>query len=134
MDMYDAQTYIPLAVIGDPIGHSLSPLLHGAVFAAAGVNERFDVVRVRPEELEGFIARMRESGEPKGLNVTIPHKERIIPLLDEVRGDAVWAGAVNVVTLENGAARSESHETKSWRLIGHNTDMEGLLRSVRSCG
>jgi len=97
------------AVIGDPIEHSLSPPLHGAVFAAAGVEARFDVVRVRPDSLAAFISRVRQTGEPAGLNVTIPHKQRIVPLLDDVLGDAALSGAVNVVTVGNGAAGAAAH-------------------------
>ena len=116
------------AVIGDPIEHSMSPLLHGAVFAAVGVEARFDVVRVRPDSLAAFISRVRQTGEPAGLNVTIPHKERILPLLDEVLGDAALSGAVNVVTV------GKDPNPEGRRLTGHNTDMEGLLLAVRRCG
>ncbi|MDR1778564.1 MAG: shikimate dehydrogenase [Clostridiales Family XIII bacterium] len=101
------------AVIGDPIAHSLSPALHNAVFETLGEPLRYSRIRVRPEKLAVSLKQLRD-GTLAGLNVTIPHKIAIIPLLDEIRGDAQAAGAVNTVVREDG------------RLIGYNTDMEGL--------
>jgi shikimate dehydrogenase len=109
------------AVIGDPIAHTLSPAIHGIVFEALGVEERYGALRVPREELASFAERARESGM-RGFNVTIPHKSAIIPLLDEVVGEAGLCGAVNTVLVRGG------------RLSGFNTDMGGLLESLRAIG
>jgi shikimate dehydrogenase len=109
------------AVIGDPIAHSLSPSIHGAVFAFLGVESRYVAIHV-PRGLAGaFAARARASGL-RGFNVTIPHKRDIVPFLDELDEDARLCGAVNTVRNENG------------RLIGYNTDMEGLRRALKGRG
>jgi shikimate dehydrogenase len=105
-------------VIGDPVEHSLSPALHGAVFETLGLEAVYEKVRVPPGALEDFAGK----NSLRGYNVTIPHKESIIPFLDEVSGEARLAGAVNTVVREGG------------RQIGYNTDMEGLLRALRGNG
>ncbi|MDR0875522.1 MAG: shikimate dehydrogenase [Clostridiales Family XIII bacterium] len=122
------------AVIGDPVAHSISPALHAVVFERLGLDVRYDKVRVRGDDLAAFVSRMKsgkdeggEGGEgggeaPLGVNVTIPHKKAILPLIDEVRGDALLAGAVNTVVREGGY------------LAGYNTDMEGLLLSLVGAG
>jgi shikimate dehydrogenase len=109
------------AVIGDPIGHSLSPAIHGAVFAALGVAQIYDAIHVPKGTAGGFVARAKASGL-RGFNVTIPHKRDIIPFLDEIEGDARLCGAVNTVLAKDG------------RFIGCNTDTEGLLRALARRG
>jgi shikimate dehydrogenase len=109
------------AVIGDPIGHTLSPPLHRAVFAALGVDAPYEAIRVPRGRMGDFAAAVRGSGLG-GFNVTIPHKRDILPFLDEVDGDAALCGAVNTVTVRDG------------RLYGYNTDMGGLLQALRSRG
>ncbi|MDR1482781.1 MAG: shikimate dehydrogenase [Synergistaceae bacterium] len=106
------------AVIGDPLTHTLSPAIHGAVFAELGVTGRYDVIRISRGELDDFTRSARVS-RLKGFNVTMPHKGGIIPLLDEVDEEAGLCGAVNTVIVRNG------------RLLGFNTDMGGLLESLR---
>jgi shikimate dehydrogenase len=110
------------AVIGDPIAHSLSPAIHGAVFSALGIEAPYVALRVPKENLAGFTERARVSGL-RGFNVTLPLKREIIPLLDEVEEEARLCGAVNTVTVG-----------EDWRLSGFNTDMEGLLASLRDNG
>lgn len=110
-----------LGVIGDPIEHSLSPALFEFVLDELGLPYRYEAFRVRAEELGAFLQRVREEGF-LGLNVTIPHKERVIPLLDGLDPQAERLGAVNTITNE---AR---------RLMGHNTDVEGFIRSLRTRG
>ncbi|MCL2492907.1 MAG: shikimate dehydrogenase [Clostridiales bacterium] len=112
------------AVIGDPVGHSLSPLLHRTVYKAVdfyekiGVQASYEKQRVTPEALAAFLS----DTELDGFNVTIPHKERVYALLPEARGDAALAGAVNTVVREEG------------RMVGYNTDMGGLLKALQSFG
>jgi shikimate dehydrogenase len=108
-------------VIGDPIGHSLSPLIHAAVFEALGVPMGYEAVRVAPEALAAFVDGARREGRP-GFNVTLPHKQAVIPLLDESDGDARLVGAVNTVSAAGG------------RLVGSNTDVEGCRAALERGG
>ena len=110
-----------LFVIGDPVAHSLSPLLHQAMIDQTGAAYRYDVRTVRPEELPAFV-RWAKDGGCAGFNVTMPHKEAILPLLDEVDATAASCGAVNTVCI-----REE-------RAIGHNTDGTGFLDSLAGQG
>ena len=106
-----------LYVIGDPVAHSLSPLLHQTMIDQTGAAYRYDVRTVRPEELPAFV-RWAKDGGCAGFNVTMPHKEAIRPLLDEVDTTAASCGAVNTVCIREG------------RAIGHNTDGTGFLDSL----
>ena len=110
-----------LFVIGDPVAHSLSPLLHQAMIDQTGAAYRYDVRTVRPEALPVFV-RWAKDGGCAGFNVTMPHKEAILPLLDEVDTTAASCGAVNTVCIREG------------RAIGHNTDGTGFLDSLAGQG
>lgn len=110
-----------LYVIGDPVAHSLSPLLHQTMIDQTGAAYRYDVRTVRPEELPVFV-RWAKDGGCAGFNVTMPHKEAICPLLDEVDTTAASCGAVNTVCIREG------------RAIGHNTDGTGFLDSLAGQG
>lgn len=109
------------AVIGSPIGHTLSPPIHHAVFGALQIDEPYAALHVAKGSLPAFLAGARHSGI-KGFNATIPHKQDILPLLDEIDGDANLCGAVNTVIRRNG------------RLRGYNTDMDGLLLALNKRG
>lgn len=108
------------AVIGNPIAHSLSPAMHNAGFAAAGLNCVYTAFHV--EDVAAALTGMRALGGFRGLSVTIPHKERIIECLDEVEPLAREVGSVNTVTNEGG------------RLIGSTTDGPGTLRAFGDAG
>ena len=108
---------LKLCVIGDPVAHSLSPVLHGDMLKKAGIEGSYETVTVKPEELTDFVARAK-AGAYDGFNVTMPHKESIIPLLDELAPSARTMGAVNTVVV------------RQRRAIGHNTDGDGLVRSL----
>lgn len=110
-----------LFVIGDPVAHSLSPLLHQTMIDQTGAAYRYDVRTVRPEELPAFV-RWAKDGGCAGFNVTMPHKEAILPLLDEVDTTAASCGAVNTVCIREG------------RAIGHNADGTGFLDSLAGQG
>ena len=110
-----------LFVIGDPVAHSLSPLLHQIMIDQTGAAYRYDVRTVRPEELPVFV-RWTKDGGCVGFNVTMPHKEAILSLLDEVDATAASCGAVNTVCIREG------------RAIGHNTDGTGFLDSLAGQG
>ena len=80
------------AVIGDPISHTLSPAIHGAVFDALGVTERYSAMRVPRGGIRGF-AEMARSSKLLGFNVTMPHKSDVMQFLDDVDEDARLCGA-----------------------------------------
>ena len=100
------------AVIGDPISHSLSPVMHNAAFQALGMDAEYVAVHVKAEDLEAFAADARKN--LAGFNITVPHKKGIIPFLDEVAHPARIAGSVNTVLNRDG------------RLVGCSTDGYGL--------
>ncbi len=101
-------------VIGHPIAHSRSPLIHESWIAEHGVAGSYERVDVPPAELPAFVTRIRQ-GEFSGGNVTVPHKEAVLPLLDGLSEAAVAMGAVNTIWREGG------------RLFGDNTDAAGFL-------
>jgi len=110
-----------LGVIGHPIGHSLSPRMHNASFAATGLDYLYLPLDVRPEALPAAVAGLGALGF-RGFNVTMPHKEKILPLLDSVDGAARLSGAVNTVIVEGG------------RMLGTNTDGPGFLAACAEAG
>lgn len=103
-------------LIGYPLGHSMSPMIHERLFAAKNREASYDLTEISPEELSAKAQALKEF---KGFNVTIPHKQSIIPFLDEIGGSAKRYNAVNCVVNENG------------RLIGYNTDCDGFTDSVK---
>ena len=105
-------------IFGWPVAHSRSPAMHNAAFAALGLDAVYVPYAVPPDRLPAAVDAMRVLGIA-GLNITLPHKAAIIPLLDSVDATALAIGAVNTV-LRDGA-----------RLLGTNTDAEGLARSLR---
>ncbi|MDP9409987.1 MAG: shikimate dehydrogenase [Actinomycetota bacterium] len=110
-----------VGVIGHPIAHSLSPRMHNASFAATGLDYAYVPLDVHPEALPAAVAGLGALGF-RGFNVTMPHKEAIISLLDEVDAAAKLVGAVNTVVVEGG------------RLLGTNTDGPGFLEACRESG
>jgi shikimate dehydrogenase len=110
-----------LGVIGHPIGHTLSPKMHNASFAASGLDYVYVAMDVRPENLPAAVAGLRALGF-RGFNVTMPHKETILPLLDDVDEAARTAGAVNTVTIEDCT------------LHGANTDGSGFVEACEEAG
>ena len=104
-------------VIGDPIAHSLSPLMHNAAFAARGMDAVYLPFRVR--DLSDFIEAVRAFGL-SGFSVTLPHKQRILERLDDCDPLAAEIGAVNTVVVRGGG-----------RLYGYNTDYVGVLRAIQ---
>lgn len=103
-------------ILAYPAGHSLSPAMHNAAFKKLGIDASYEFFETPPEKLEEFIQRVRTE-HIDGLSISIPHKEKIIPLLDEVTDAAQEIGAVNTVF---------------WRdkkLVGDNTDWLGFSKS-----
>jgi shikimate dehydrogenase len=105
-------------VIGHPLGHSLSPAIFQAAFDAAGVDAQYEKWDTEPDQLEGRLNALR-GDDFLGANVTIPHKEAVVPLLDRLDETATRTGAVNTIANDNG------------QLVGHNTDVAGFARALR---
>jgi len=107
-----------IALLGHPVGHSLSPRMHNAAFRAQGLDLVYLAFDVEPVNLPVAVAAMRALGV-RGANVTVPHKEAIMPLLDHLAPAAARVGAVNTVVNRNG------------RLEGYNTDLAGFSQALR---
>jgi shikimate dehydrogenase len=111
---------IHLGLIGYPLGHSLSPTLHTAALRSCGLEGDYSLFPIYPEEqgeLQSLLARVR-NGEITGLNVTIPHKQNVIPILDELTPTAASIGAVNTIYFRDR------------KLVGDNTDAPGFLADL----
>lgn len=108
---------VPYAeVIGDPIAHSKSPLIHKFWLHKLGIEGDYRATRASAGELAAYLASRRADPDWRGCNVTMPHKQRILPLLDEVAGEL---RAVNCVLPRSG------------RLVGISTDEEGIYEATR---
>ena len=110
-----------IGLIGKPVAHSTSPIFQQAALDHCGVDARYELWETEAEELPAVVERMRRD-DCLGANVTIPHKERIIDLLDEIDPLARRIGAVNTVVNHGG------------RLSGHNTDILGFAQALRRDG
>lgn len=108
-------------VVGWPVEHSVSPAMHNAAYAALGLDWCYLPFPVPPERLPEAIAGVRALGLA-GVNVTVPHKQALLALMDELTPAAAAIGAANTVIARDG------------RLIGHNTDAAGFLRALREAG
>ncbi|MCP4562872.1 MAG: shikimate dehydrogenase [Bosea sp.] len=107
-------------IIGHPVAHSRSPLIHGHWLAEHGLAGSYERVDVPPAEAAAFIARLR-AGEFVGGNVTVPNKEVVLPLLDEASQTAQAMGAANTLWMDGG------------KLHGDNTDAYGFLAHLDAC-
>lgn len=100
-----------------PAGHSVSPAMHAAAFAAVGLDATYEARDVPPAGLAAAVAGLRH--DPwRGANVTVPHKTAVVPLLDHLRATARRLGAVNTIVREGD------------RLVGENTDLDGFARAL----
>ncbi len=106
-------------VIGDPIAHSKSPMIHNHWLQLAGISAEYRASHVKSEDLQTFFEARRNDTAWQGCNVTIPHKQAVMPLLDAIDPAAERIGAVNTVVPRDG------------RLIGYNTDYAGFLEPLR---
>ena len=112
---------IRLGIFGWPVAHSKSPQMHQSAASALGIELRYERFEVAPDDLADAVERKHEAGID-GYNLTVPHKEAIMALIDEVAPAARAIGAVNTVVRVDG------------RYIGHNTDAPGLVRSLEEAG
>lgn len=110
-----------LGIIGDPIVHSLSPTLHGFLIERFGLDFCYHAFHVPADGLRAAMEGVRGLGI-RGLNVTVPHKETVLPFLDSLDQQARHIAAVNTI------------ENRDGRLVGHNTDVSGFLESLRREG
>ena len=111
---------IRLGLIGWPVSHSLSPVIHNRALAIAGLSGEYTLFPVDPsypEQLDELLLRIR-AGEINGLNVTIPHKQLVMQKMDELTSPAKLIGAVNTIYLLDG------------KLVGHNTDAPGFMADL----
>ena len=110
-----------LCVIGDPVGHSMSPVLHRRMLALSGIEGDYQAVTVTRETLPDFMAAGR-AGEWDGCNVTMPLKQEVIRYLDQLSPEAEACGAVNTVCFRNG------------HTVGYNTDAPGIRAGFAARG
>ena len=110
-----------LAVIGDPIAHSLSPAVHQSALSALGISHTYEKVQVKKGELVSFLAYAKEKNIT-GFNLTMPHKVDILPFLDEMDESAQRFQSVNTVHVVDG------------RLYGYNTDAGGYTEALKYAG
>ena len=111
-------------IIGRPIKHSLSPVLHNYWFKKYGLNASYTTIEAEDKDLEDVIKKIREN-ELTGINVTLPFKQKIINQTDKIINDAELTGSVNTILLDNN------------KIIGENTDVFGLqaayLKEIDDC-
>jgi shikimate dehydrogenase len=135
-----------VGLIGWPLGHSLSPAMHNSAFQALGLDWRYDPLPVTPERLAETVHGLRDHGY-RGVNVTIPHKQAVIPLLDKLSDAARAIGAVNTIVIQDHSPGPSSgspaaHEVAAQvsgrgqevGLYGDNTDWLGFLYPLEEQG
>jgi shikimate dehydrogenase len=110
-------TPLRFAVIGDPIAHSKSPVMHAAAYRALGLPHTYEALHVKADDLPRVVQALRE-GAYEGMNVTVPHKARVLALADEVTADARAIGAGNTLARSGG------------RVVAHNTDAPALALEI----
>lgn len=108
-------------IFGYPIEHTLSPLMHNTAFKELGLDNCYVPFLVRPEDL-AYAVQSVKALNLLGVNVTVPHKENVMPLLDKIDKEAAFIGAVNTITNVEGT------------LTGFNTDGRGFMRSLEEEG
>ena len=113
---------LKFAVIGHPVAHSLSPKMHTANFASIGFDATYEKFDVAPEDVASFVRAKRDEGY-SGLNVTVPHKLAVIPLLDHVDESVTRYGACNTIKFEQDGT-----------LTGYNTDVIGFVTGLAAHG
>lgn len=116
-----ANTTQQVGLIGWPVAHSVSPAMHNAAFQALDLLWRYALMPTPPGEVGTALARLKAQ-DYRGANVTVPHKQAVMPHLDEIAEAARAIGAVNTIVVYRD------------RLVGHNTDAAGFLAALREAG
>jgi len=106
-------------LIGYPLGHSVSPAMQNAAFEALGLDWKYELEEVAPDKLEETVEKLKKDPNVAGFNVTVPYKEKVISLLDEISIEAKQIGAVNTVVKKDN------------KLVGSNTDGAGFIFSLK---
>jgi shikimate dehydrogenase len=114
-------TRIYAEVIGDPITQSKSPAIHNFWLGKLGIDAEYRACHVRPDELADYFTQRRSDADWRGCNITMPHKQPAMPLLDAIDPEAARIGAVNTVA-----------RNADGRLTGYNTDAAGFLEPLRA--
>jgi shikimate dehydrogenase len=111
---------VRFALIGDPVAHSKSPAMHAAAYRALGMEHTYEAIRCDASDLAAIVARVR-SGDLDGVNVTVPHKQRILDHVDSVDASAIACGAANTLARQrDGTVRA------------YNTDAPALAKEIRA--
>ncbi len=110
-----------VGVIGDPVKHSCSPPMHNAAFREMGMDYVYVPYHVKPEQIPAAVEGFK-SLNVAGINVTLPHKKTVLPLMDSVSQEAELIGAVNTMVFNGGMVE------------GHNTDAPGFIASLQEEG
>lgn len=113
-------------VIGHPIAHSKSPLLHGAAYAFLGFDCSYAAIDTPPAALATMLDEVRADPAWRGLSVTMPHKSDSLPLMDDLGPGVAELGVINTVLAVGKAGQR--------RLVGYNTDVEGIVQALRHAG
>ena len=108
-----------IVLLGSPVAHTISPEIQNVAFQTSGLDIRYEALDIAPEELAVTLASMRANNW-LGANVTIPYKEAVLPLLDEIHPSADQTKAVNTILNKDGL------------LVGHNTDLQGFMHDLRT--
>lgn len=108
-------------IFGYPVEHTLSPAMHNAAFARLGIDACYVAFSVAPPDLAAAVQAIR-SLNLLGVNITVPHKEEVLPFLDRINEEASFIGAVNTIVNHRGV------------LTGHNTDGRGFMSSLSESG
>jgi len=106
------------AIIGSPITHSLSPILHNYWFKKYNIDANYSLLHVEEDNLEGVINKIRNK-ELNGINVTLPYKQKIIKFVDRLVNDSKFTNSVNTISLDSANG-----------VIGDNTDVFGFGSSL----
>ena len=106
-------------VIGNPIGHSLSPKLHNHWFKENRIDAIYDKKKINENDLKTITSELKKE-KINGVNVTVPFKKRIIPYLDKLSPEAEQTQSVNTIILDNN------------NLVGHNTDIMGFTKAIKN--
>ncbi len=114
-----------IGLLGWPVSHSFSPAMHNAAAEAAGLNWAYLPLPVHPDDLQTAVSAL-PAFKFRGVNVTVPHKQAVIPFLDEIGVGAHAIGAVNTIVVSE-------QDDEAW-LVGHNTDWSGFMADLQTLG
>lgn len=110
------------AVLGHPVGHSRSPLLHSTAYAELNAPISYSAIDIEPEQAQEFAQRLRTEDGWVGVSVTMPMKDALIPYIDEPSDRVKRLGALNTIVVQHGA--------QGVRLSAENTDVDGIVRAL----